>query len=100
MMTWCPRSAERLTWLPSASGRVKSGAGSPGARRSSVTRAPFGQSGRTHGTGGGDRGPPAQPAAPVADRVLGLRGHLGGGQPGGRRRVGGGQLRRVRNKDR
>src|SRR5260370_23787720 len=53
MITGCPRSAERLTWLPSASGRVKSGAGSPGARRSSVTRAPFGQYGRTHGTGRG-----------------------------------------------
>src|SRR5260370_15845336 len=53
MITGCPRSAERLTWLPSSSGRVKRGAGCPGARRSSVTFAPFGKYGRTHGTGRG-----------------------------------------------
>src|SRR5215469_11392445 len=38
MITCCPRSADRLTWLPSSSGRVKSGAGSPGASRSSLTQ--------------------------------------------------------------
>src|ERR1700761_3824232 len=67
-MTRWPRKEDSETWFPSASGRVKSGAGSPGARRLSVME-----------LSGDERDQGPEGTAAVADRVLVFRGHLGGG---------------------
>src|SRR5450755_3059835 len=95
MITRWPRSDDRLTSRPPASGRVKSGARSPGASRSSGIYAPFchcarptvpalaAEQRRDHRREGSQR------AAAMADRVLVGRGHLG-------RRL----LRAVRDEDR
>src|SRR5690348_16329121 len=73
-MTRWPRNEDSETSLPSASSKVKSGAWSPGASRLSVMCALL------RGLEPGDeRGQCAEGAAAVADGVLGLGGHLGGG---------------------
>src|ERR1035437_71602 len=102
MITRWPRSEDRLSSRPSASGRVKSGARSPGASRSSVTYAPLchcacptvpaprphvrlavarpppgGAAGLAAEERSDHRGERSQCAAAMADRVLVRRGHLG-----------------------
>src|SRR6185437_3478208 len=73
-MTRSPRNEDSETSFPSASSKVKSGAWSPGASRLSVMCALL----RVLELGD-ERGQRAEGAAAVANGVLGLGGHLGGG---------------------
>src|SRR5215469_15636900 len=79
-MTRRPRSEDRLTSFPSASGRVKSGAASPAANRASGMPVPLSQGFRktrlTNRTTD-FRGERAQRPAAVTDLVLVRRIHLG-----------------------
>src|SRR6185312_15710875 len=76
-ITRWPRNEDSETSLPSASSNVNSGAGSPGASRLSVIGPPVG-CGLSRECPY-ERGQRAEGPAAVADRVLGFRGHLGGG---------------------
>src|SRR5204862_6067964 len=76
-ITRWPRNEDSETSLPSASSNVNSGAGSPGASRLSVIGPPVGCG--LSRESAYERGQRAEGPAAVADRVLGFRGHLGGG---------------------
>src|SRR6185312_102674 len=76
-ITRWPRNEDSETSLPSASSNVNSGAGSPGASRLSVIGPPVGCGWSRECPY--ERGQRAKGPAAMADRVLGFRGHLGGG---------------------